>query len=449
MKNLILCAILVVAAALRVAGARGEFWLDEAWSALIARGLENPYVDNNHLLNTAFMWLVRPVWHWQIYRIPSVVLGVGCVYLAWKIVRRRSEQPLAALVAAFVVAISYPLTVYSSEARGYAPAIFFSLLCFELLSDAQAGRKRLPIAYWICCVLGMLCHLTFLQFFCAAIVYTFVITRRSLAEMAILHGIPAVGAGIYYFLFVRHIHIAGGPASSAWKVVFDTAALFIGRDGVISGAIFFGLLAILLARLGRRRDPLLGFVIAILVAPFAILAVKTFLLGHAEILYVRYFLIPSTFVLILSMGEIVEWATESRVMTCAAAGVLVYFIAANVSQLVPFLRIGRGEPLSVFRFIVDDRKNETIWVWTLWPGEAGQHDIRASRLLNFYEPYLPKKPKLVLVKPPEWLLVSATTGEAPPAIEFAGGTYSLQKVFRQYGLSGWTWCAYQRTEMIR
>jgi hypothetical protein len=452
----LLFAVLLLGATLRVAAARGEFWLDEAWSALIARGAENPYVDNNHLLNTAFMRLVGPVWHWQIYRIPSVILGVATVYLAWRIVSRRVaiSQTFPALVAAFVVAVSYPLVIYSSEARGYAPAIFFSLLCFDVLCDAHQVNRKWPIGYWICCILGMLCHLTFLQFLGAAIVYTYFVSKRNLGEALRLHGIPVAGAVVFYFLFVRYMHIAGGPASSPIQVILATAALFTGGSTTYAAILFLLLLALLLVRLFRRRDPLFSFAVALIIAPFALLAVKTLLMGHAEILYVRYFLVPATFVLFLGAAELARMTIESRRAFVLTALLLICFTLANGWQITQFLRFGRGEPLSAFRYIIGDRTDNAVYLATLWPDEPDQHDFRASRLLEFYAAYLPDRPKLVLLKSTsaaaaEWLLVSSASGSATPVIQFKDQTYILQKVFPHYGLSGWTWCAYRRADMVR
>src|SRR5262245_24039278 len=76
------------AALLRVAAAGDNFWLDEVWSLQLAGGLRQAgdvfslTESNNHHLVTLWMyaWGVRDSWF--IYRVPSLVAGVGTVVLA-------------------------------------------------------------------------------------------------------------------------------------------------------------------------------------------------------------------------------------------------------------------------------------------------------------------------------------------------------------------------------
>ena len=66
------------------------------------------------------LYLFGPSAHSITYRIPAVLAGVGTVVMAGWISSRRGR--LEALSAMLLVAASYPLIHYSSEARGYAYA---------------------------------------------------------------------------------------------------------------------------------------------------------------------------------------------------------------------------------------------------------------------------------------------------------------------------------------
>ncbi len=57
--------ILLISAALRFLGAQGDLWLDEIWTLDIASNIDHaylifwgPYLDNNHFLNTYYIYLV-------------------------------------------------------------------------------------------------------------------------------------------------------------------------------------------------------------------------------------------------------------------------------------------------------------------------------------------------------------------------------------------------------
>jgi hypothetical protein len=67
---------------------------------------------------------------------------------------------LPAAVTMLIAAMSYPLIVYSSEARGYAPAIFLSLLCFLLVEHNNKYRSNAAIVlFWITAILAVLSQL--------------------------------------------------------------------------------------------------------------------------------------------------------------------------------------------------------------------------------------------------------------------------------------------------
>jgi len=93
--SLALAATLVLAAAARVAGSRNELWLDEVWSLEMARQVASPVEiftvarhDNNHFLNTLWLYAFRGHDAPALLRAHSIAAGIASVLLAWIVARR-------------------------------------------------------------------------------------------------------------------------------------------------------------------------------------------------------------------------------------------------------------------------------------------------------------------------------------------------------------------------
>src|SRR5262249_6510748 len=134
----IIFLLLLLAAALRIPGLLTDFWLDEVWTWALIRQQVTSWtdvftkvrMDNSHPLVTLLMHLVGDQRNWMIYRIPSYLAGVATIPVAARIGLRRGACQGVAVAAVF--ALSYPMIVYSTEARGYAPVVFFALLSLDI-----------------------------------------------------------------------------------------------------------------------------------------------------------------------------------------------------------------------------------------------------------------------------------------------------------------------------
>src|SRR5205085_12217207 len=82
--------------------------------------------DNNHPLNTIWLYLVGERRHWEVYRIPAMLSGTVAVAVIAMLLRRDGKA--ASIIGAVLAGSSYFLVHYGSEARGYAPAMMFALL---------------------------------------------------------------------------------------------------------------------------------------------------------------------------------------------------------------------------------------------------------------------------------------------------------------------------------
>jgi hypothetical protein len=133
-----LCFAYLLSWALIVAAAVGDLWLDEIWSIEIVRAASGPmeiftrfHHDNNHVLNTLFLWLVGAQNTLFLYRLFAVVSGMVALLLVGYLARDWGFAE--ALLGVVLTGTSYPLVLYFSEARGYAPAIMFALISCALL----------------------------------------------------------------------------------------------------------------------------------------------------------------------------------------------------------------------------------------------------------------------------------------------------------------------------
>jgi hypothetical protein len=157
----------LLALGLRIAAADGALWLDEAWSAVLARDAGTPARvffaishDNNHYANT--LWLQITGWGAPplLSRALSIASGTASVIVGGLIGARRGR--IEALIAAALLAISPILVVYGSEARGYAPMLLALLTAIWLVDRRLFGEpvRRTGRALGIVILLGMLAHLT-------------------------------------------------------------------------------------------------------------------------------------------------------------------------------------------------------------------------------------------------------------------------------------------------
>ena len=70
----------------------------------------------------------------------------GTIVLAWLVGARQDKS--TAFFSMLLVSFSYVLILYSSEARGYAPLIFFCFLCFLILhSFFENPRWQLAVMF--------------------------------------------------------------------------------------------------------------------------------------------------------------------------------------------------------------------------------------------------------------------------------------------------------------
>src|SRR5579863_1736389 len=161
-------ALTLIGFLLRLASARGDLWLDEIWSLSSIQHLRNageilwglPF-DNNHLLNSLWLWIVGPLAPPILIRLESIIAGTLTIPMAARFCGRGG--PAVAVTGATLAALAAVFVQFGSEARGYAGLLLMIFVAADALEDflikpSHAARFRFAGAVAI----GALFHLTML-----------------------------------------------------------------------------------------------------------------------------------------------------------------------------------------------------------------------------------------------------------------------------------------------
>jgi hypothetical protein len=466
-------ALTAMALALRLPGLFTGFWLDEIWSYTVARDLrsigdlftrDEARIDNNHPLNTWFLWVLGDRKEWWIYRVPALVFGVAAVPMAG-IILWRHAAPVAALIGAALLGVSFPFVFYSSEARGYSGVVFLALVGFDALDRDVADARSRPtrvLVFNVACVLGFLSHLTFSHFYLAGLFWSALRVRRhtsgvarQLTRLLALHAATIATILLLYFGFVRHLTIGGAAPTNPARIVVNALSLALGgpEDTPLSYA-FAGVAACgwltTVALLGRRRDDRwLFYVLVVVVAPAFLMAYDLVLSARPQPLIVRYFLVAMAFVLIACAEAIAHLLRAGG--PPARVGLLVLalaMLAGNIAHLMGFLDHGRGGYQRAVARMLEASSDPVVTV-------GGDDDFRSGFVLEFYRRRLPAGRDVQYIRrewahelpPPEWMIATRAIGNTdrpPPRIQTdAGAVYDYDSEHRYSGLSGMTWHLYR------
>lgn len=463
----ILCvASLVAGAGLRVGPMFTDFWLDEVWNWEVARHLSSPLAilsaeasDNNHPINTFFVWLLGAHRPWPAYRLLSLATGIGSIVLCGLAGARYG--PWGPPVAMLFAGLSPILVFYSSEARGYSPAAFFALAAFLAASRPINGRSwAMRGILWGTVALGFLSHLSFAFVYLGILcrdAYRIVrrrgVFRAGVVDLLASHAIPIaalVGAGIRF----STLTIRGGPDYVLHRVLLATASYALGIPdhpmflvvAVPAIAALFGYECVRSARAGS--DEWVFFVVAVMLAPATALLVL-----RPSVLSPRYFLVLAPFVLLSLAGCVAARFGRKRGGGVLAWVFLLAFCAGSLAMTTRLAREGRGQYLKALRYMAAETAGDSIVVGT-------DKDIRVPLLLAFYEPYLGGRKRIRFQRSapdsasaPEWFIHSVAMDEPgidrhyrpAPDIAVAGWCcWQLVKEYPHFGLSGMSWYLYRR-----
>jgi hypothetical protein len=458
-----LCALAAAAGAvIRVRAAMNDLWLDEIWSLHFAKTISSPLAiltgihhDNNHYLNTFFLYLFRAHWNWPGFRSLSIAAGVGTILIAGLIGNRRSK--VTALILMLLTAFSYVLVLYSSEARGYSLVVFFCLLSFLLLSRYLDNLKwGWAALFSLGAVLGFLSHLVFTHFYLAALAWSAyrlsqkgVRGKRLIGALGMCHAVPILFLAFLFAVDVRKLAVGGGTVTHTLiGSYFDALAWTLGTGVPEWLGLAMAITATLFLVAGIRKlrreksDDWILMSGAIVIVPL-VLSV----LNRPDALYARYFIVPMTFLLVLAgycLASLFERGGWRRALCVALIG---FYFLVNGWHIGELFSLGRGQYGRAVSLLTAYSKRMPVTV-------GGDQDLRIGNVLMFYA-YVAQAEKSIRYCPrvawpakgPEWVTLHKESfmEPSPPCREYVDGVgnhYDFVKAFPSAPLSGLHWFLY-------
>jgi hypothetical protein len=462
MQAAILLALLL-AFGLLLAAASGDLWLDEIWSIDLARQAHTAWDmftvlhhDNNHPLNTLYLYFLGSPKPLLIYRFAAVFSGMGCIALIGYTAQKQWGER-EALLGIVLTATCFPLLLYFTEARGYALETMLAVAAYVAWRQhlGSAGKTSL-LAFWSASILGLLAHGTFVIVMIAFAFGQMAEKRglpsisRRVFELAKVHLLPMLFAAWWYLFFLRNMIIGGGDPSGGWAVIGQASSLLLGLPDTPAFHLvaMLGVLSVLVIGVNylrrAREGQWLFFLSVLLIAPAMLLGFT-----YPHNFYFRYFLVSFPFFLLLSSHLIcVGWQRFGNSQRGLLALGVAVFLAGNVQRDYFLLKIGRGQYSAAIEYMLRQTPRGQVRV-------GSDHDFRNRTVLEFYASRLPDGDRLSYVdqphlaqSPPEWFLLhSQNLAYVPPAqigVDKAGA-YSLVKRYGFAGVSGWSWFLYRRS----
>ena len=346
---LALIPIVGIGLALRIVGARGGLWVDEAWSAELLRAVRTPLDillainhDNNHHLNSLWMWLVGYAAPPLLVRALSIATGTLAIVVAAAIGWRTSAA--AGLIAASLFAVSPMMVNYGSEARGYMPMLL-ALMTMIWLVARWLDTPDTPRPAWrlaLLALLGLLAQLTMVFGLCALAVWVATSVRRVRTTDAAVATtlrlfLPSALATIAVFALVFGAAAASPTgmqvgdytafsATALWTAVEVMVAATLGGFAAPARVIAIAMVAIIaaLAAAMRTRDRMaIFYIVAILGLPVALAVLRVGNTGFA-----RYLLLSSLGLLLLVAGRLAAaFAARGLIRTVSAVTLAVLLLA--------------------------------------------------------------------------------------------------------------------------
>lgn len=263
-------AVTLVGAALRLYKlADNALWYDEGSSIYLGRYVPEPWklfdpnLNTEAPLNAVITWCWRglidlfgyPVTTWQsdfLFRLLPCLLGIATIPILYGFARRLLNDPVAALIAAALLAISPFFVYYSQELRIYAFIVPASLLTFwAMLCALEEGKPQ----HWVAFVLGLAllpyAHMISVWTIFSLSVYfmcVWVIDRRKILSWTIANSavmlliIPALILAYEMNEMVSQITVKW-HTSPTWKSMLITFKTFVASYGPTAWAYWplFGL----------------------------------------------------------------------------------------------------------------------------------------------------------------------------------------------------------------
>jgi hypothetical protein len=382
---------------LRYAATTGELWLDELWSLLKVSDLASPVDivtrvrhDNNHILNSLWMWMWGATQPAVVYRIPALICSV--VLLIVLVVRKPTKESPASVMTLWLAlgAFSYPLTLYGTEARGYALALLCAALAYLSLISLLANplNRGAILMFSVSGVVGCLSHAIYALFLAPAVTWLlwrlFVSHLKDNSRAILWYGIvpPISVACLLTLTFYRGMKIGGAPllpylevAASTVSVSFGGEALSSVNANVTGWCLFLGIfvsIACLIELVAwiRSGSPVAVLVGLILGTPVIAVAVI-----QPHFILPRYFIIQIFFAYLLAARFLERLARQSRFGTLVATTLVLAFATAHIRHSVSLATLGRSNFVKIFETLASQTPSSEL---TIGGDQDFQNGLRLS-----------------------------------------------------------------------
>lgn len=457
----LLLLLLALGVVLRVLAAQNDLWLDEVLSLNASSASDSlssalaVRTDNNHFLNTAWMYFLGERASAFSLRALSLLCGALTLFVSVAWCARRSARD--ALIAAFVFSLSFVLILYSSEARGYSSmllATVVSLISLERYRKAPGTGALL--VFWSACILGLISHFVFLHVYAGLVFATlsslYVHESLSRRQVAKLHIVPMLAFAVVTWRLLSGLVVLGGPLGSRMEVFINALAVPFGGPelsgaapqlGVLTMSLAASLAAVLLLqlfRMYRQRDPnFFFFLFVVVLVPVAFVGVL-----EPQVFLLRYVL-PSVFLAyFLFVRFLSDLYARSAQGKALASAMLLAFAVGNLLLTQKLIEYGRGGYTAALRYVSAYSPVSEVLI-------GGDHDFRTGTLVRFHAErgVLGERIRYVDKQYPQaeavnWLILESQDQHFVPPEEIQQPGFELARVFESSSLSGARWFLYKR-----
>lgn len=461
--RIVLVLLLVFAAGVRIRATHDDLWLDELISLRVAHAVENPWQvftavhnDNNHYLSTLYLYFLRHQDSAPRFRYFSVLCGIALVVAGYWLLSYRSR--IEGLILAAILACSYPLIHFSSEARGYSGALLGTVLaCGALVRWLRNDRRpsfALGLLFGIATGFALLSHLTScLIWLPVAVASLLVLMSRPqrlkwLMYWAALNFLPASAFAALYLLDLRFVVPLGATPMPVAHGLSRLLALGLGwpaRDGISVWVVMLPLAGLIVWQLAKEQKK--GEILPMLLAPIYLVPVVFVFLLNPSFFSPRYLLVILPFIYVYG-AVLLARLLESRMGCIAFVAVLALFVAGQSYLYSRFLQVGRGQLTTALEYISSHSASPLISV-------ASNQNFRSAIELGYFAKRVLKNGQtLFYVSPedlrfvqPEWYILHEEGSDpAGPAVLKESGRPTWQRVayFGASELSGQAWTIYRR-----
>lgn len=433
---------------LRILGGRGELWLDEIWSLNLTSTVQSAWGlfwlrhDNNHLLNSLWLYLLGPGHGFYLYRALAICCSSTALILSVALAFKNLRQ-LEALVCSTILAFSYVLVLYGSEARGYA---YLMLFLASNIGAYLGFRRNFSVKwlalFWVTAWLGILSHLSFLHFYLSLLLADVASSwwRKRAEKLAALHLPASAGVALFCWHFIPGLQIGGGPMHSSWDTFFSVFSIGFGGDELSAdmphrGALLMGLatsiyvLACTESLRCIRDNRTLGI---LLIALLLVVPLGFITLLQPKFITVRY-LLPTLLGSYLAMSLFcARLIRRDRVGKVLAFSMMILFCCGNLRNTALLLDLGRGKYSKALERIASAGPNPLI---------GARQVFQVDTTLQFYRRGPTALPLTTLQTLPisdpdtsfDWII----TANSEPAPKEQG--CALTDEYGSAPLSGFTW----------